>query len=151
RPTWVEFFAEFRLNYQLRLARQRGLGSGEFYRLAGRVVQRLDKWLTSTDACPCLLHGDLWNGNLLVGADGYAVVIDPAVYYGEREAELAMPLLFGGFHPDFFDAYNTTWELPAGWQQRAELYKLYHLLNHLNLFGVGYLDSCLEIVRRFGS
>jgi fructosamine-3-kinase len=98
-----------------------------------------------------LLHGDLWSGNFLVGADGQAVVIDPAVYYGHREAELAMPLLFGGFPPEFFEAYCEVWPLNEGWRDRVELYKLYHLLNHLNLFGVGYLDSCLEIVRRFAS
>ena len=100
---------------------------------------------------PARLHGDLWSGNFLVGGDGHAVVIDPAVYYGSREAELAMPLLFGGFPAEFFDAYCEAWPLDEGWRERVELYKLYHLLNHLNLFGAGYLDSCLEIVKRFGS
>jgi fructosamine-3-kinase len=151
RESWVEFFGECRLQYQLRLARQRGLGSREFYRLAERVIERLDKWLGDDRAQPSLLHGDLWSGNFLVDAAGRAVVIDPAVYYGHREAELAMPLLFGGFPPEFFDAYSEAWPLAEGWRERVELYKLYHLLNHLNLFGVGYLDSCLEIVRRFGS
>jgi protein-ribulosamine 3-kinase len=151
RESWVAFFAECRLSYQLRLARQRGLGSGELFRLAARTLERLEKWLGNQPALPSLLHGDLWNGNLLVGAEGRAVVIDPAVYYGHREAELAMPLLFGGFPDQFFDAYCEAWPLSAGWQDRVEIYKLYHLLNHLNLFGAGYLDSCLEIVRRFGS
>jgi protein-ribulosamine 3-kinase len=151
RDTWVAFFSECRLRYQLRLARQRGLGSGELYRSADRLLERLETWLAGDEARPSLLHGDLWSGNFLVGADGYAVVIDPAVYYGSRETELAMPLLFGGFPQEFFDAYCEAWPLPEGWRQRVELYKLYHLLNHLNLFGVGYLDSCLEIVKRFGS
>lgn len=147
----MAFFAECRLSYQLRLARQGGLGSGELFRLADRTVQRLENLLGAQVPPPSLLHGDLWNGNLLVGAAGNAVVIDPAVYYGHREAELAMPLLFGGFPAEFFDAYSEAWPLASGWQDRVEIYKLYHLLNHLNLFGVGYLDSCLEIVRRFGS
>jgi fructosamine-3-kinase len=151
RESWLEFFGECRLQYQLRLARQRGLGSGELYRLANRVIERLDKWLGHIRPQPSLLHGDLWSGNFLVGAGGQAVVIDPAVYYGHREAELAMPLLFGGFPEEFFEGYGQSWPLEEGWRERAELYKLYHLLNHLNLFGVGYLDSCLEIVRRFGS
>lgn len=151
RETWVAFFSECRLRYQLRLARQRGLGSGELYRSANRLLDRLEKWLGDEAPQPSLLHGDLWSGNFLVGADGHAVVIDPAVYYGSREAELAMPLLFGGFPEQFFDAYSEAWPLAEGWRERVELYKLYHLLNHLNLFGVGYLDSCLEIVKRFGS
>ena len=151
RDTWTAFFSECRLGYQLRLARQRGLGSVELYRAANRMLDRLDKWLGDQAPQPSLLHGDLWSGNYLVGADGYAVVIDPAVYYGSREAELAMPLLFGGFPQEFFDAYCEVWPLEDSWRERVELYKLYHLLNHLNLFGVGYLDSCLEIVKRFGS
>lgn len=150
RDSWLEFFGECRLGYQLKLARQRGLGSGEFYRLASRMLDRLDRWLPA-DPIPCLVHGDLWQGNLLANSAGQPVVIDPAVYYGDREVELAMPLLFGGFPPGFFEAYDEAWQLDADWRERVELYKLYHLLNHLNLFGAGYLDSCLEIVRRFGS
>ncbi|MGN6544387.1 MAG: fructosamine kinase family protein [Aureliella sp.] len=151
RESWVAFFRECRLQYQLHLARQRGLGSRELYRLADRAIERLEKWLGSDDPQPSLLHGDLWSGNFLVGPSGEAVVIDPAVYYGDREAELAMPLLFGGFPPEFFDAYDEAWPLAEGWRDRVEIYQLYHLLNHLNLFGVGYLDSCLEILRRFAS
>lgn len=151
RQKWVDFFGHCRLSYQLRLARHRGLGSGELFRYGDRLISRLDQWLGDDRSPPCLLHGDLWNGNFLVHADGHAVVIDPAVYYGSREAELSMPLLFGGFPQDFFDAYNQTWPLEDGWLERVELYKLYHLLNHLNLFGIGYLESCVEILKRFGS
>ena len=150
RDSWIDFFRECRLDFQFKLARRRGLGSGEFYRLAQRLLERLDRWLPASPQ-PCLLHGDLWQGNLLVNSDGRPVVIDPAVYYGDREAELAMPLLFGGFPDGFFDAYSEAWQLDEGWRERVELYKLYHLLNHLNLFGAGYMDSCFEIVRRFGS
>lgn len=150
RESWIDFFRECRLDFQFKLARRRGLGSGEFYRLAQRLLERLDRWLPANPQ-PCLLHGDLWQGNLLVNSEGQPVVIDPAVYYGDREAELAMPLLFGGFPDRFLAAYDEAWQLDEGWRERVELYKLYHLLNHLNLFGAGYLDSCFEIVRRFGS
>lgn len=151
RQTWVDFFGQCRLSYQLRLARNRGIGSGELFRYADRLIHRLDRLLDGDRSPPCLLHGDLWNGNIVVNNDGNAVVIDPAVYYGSREAELAMPMLFGRFPEEFFDAYHQTWPLEDGWQERVELYKLYHLLNHLNLFGVGYLDSCVEILKRYGS
>ncbi len=149
KEDWVEFFAECRFGYQLRLARNRGLGSRELFKIMDRLVSRLDGYLSCPKDPPSLLHGDLWSGNYLVDQDGHPVLIDPAVYYGRREADLAMPLLFGGFSPDFFDAYGEAWPLTDGWRDRVELYKLYHLLNHLNLFGSGYLDSCLEIARRF--
>jgi protein-ribulosamine 3-kinase len=146
---WVEFFAECRLGYQVRLARNYSVGSRELFKLVDRLISRLDQALGTCDDPPSLLHGDLWSGNYMVDPTGAPVVFDPAVYYGQREADLAMPLLFGGFSPDFWDAYEEAWPLSAGWQQRVEIYKLYHLLNHLNLFGAGYLDSCLEIARKF--
>lgn len=149
KDDWVDFFAECRLAFQLRLARNGGRGSMELFRLGQRLMDRLDKLIGNPRQTPSLLHGDLWSGNYLVGHEGQPVLIDPAVSYGSREADLAMPLLFGGFPREFFDAYQETWPLDDGWLDRVELYKLYHLLNHLNLFGSGYLDSCLEILRRF--
>lgn len=146
---WVEFFAEQRLGYQLRLARQNALGSRELFKLTERLISRLAGWLEHPDDPPSLLHGDLWSGNYLADEQGAPAIFDPAVYYGRREAELAMPLLFGGFPTAFFSAYDEAWPLEAGWRERVKIYQLYHLLNHLNLFGSGYLDSCLEIARRF--
>lgn len=146
---WVEFFSEHRLRFQLRTARQRGIGSRELFKSGDRVCERLERLLASPPEPACLLHGDLWSGNFLCGTQGEPVIFDPAVYYGHREADLAMPLLFGGFSDKFFDAYADTWPLEDGWRDRVELYKLYHLLNHLNLFGSGYLESCLSILRRF--
>jgi len=147
--SWVEFFAVQRLGFQLQLARTHARGSRELFKLGEQLIAKLDKRLGPCDERPSLLHGDLWSGNYLVASDGAPVLIDPACYFGLREADLAMPLLFGGFPQRFFDAYDASWPLAAGWRERVEIYKLYHLLNHLNLFGSGYLDSCLEILRRF--
>lgn len=146
---WSEFFAKHRLGAQLRMAQQRHVGSTELFRLADRLLQRLPELLTGAESQPCLLHGDLWSGNFMPDERGLPTVFDPAAYYGDREAELAMPLLFGGFAPTFFEAYHEAWPLAAGWQDRVELYKLYHLLNHWNLFGDSYLGGCLEILRRY--
>lgn len=147
--SWPEFFAEQRLRPQLKMARNRGLGSRELYQLSDRLISKLEQLIPADSKRASLLHGDLWSGNFLVDDDGQPALFDPAVYYGNREAELAMPLLFGGFRADFFEAYQEVWPLAEGWTERVELYKLYHLLNHLNLFGSGYLESCVEIVRRF--
>ena len=96
---------------------------------------------------PSLLHGDLWSGNWGADANGSPYIFDPAVYHGDREADLAMTRLFGGFGQDFYCAYEEAWPLPRGWERRVDLYNLYHLLNHFNLFGAGYLSqvaSCLS-------
>ena len=100
---------------------------------------------------PSLLHGDLWSGNFITGSDGQAWLIDPAVYVGHAEADLAMTELFGGFHPRFYAAYREVNPLQPGYELRRDLYNLYHLLNHLNLFGRGYLLSVLRILNRYES
>ena len=146
---WVEFFRERRLGHQIGLARERGLSDPELDRLADRVLGRLDRLLDLPGEPACLLHGDLWSGNYMSDDAGDPVLIDPAVYYGHREADLAMTELFGGFDQAFYRAYGEEWPLPPGSPDRRELYKLYHLLNHLNLFGRGYRDRCVEILRRF--
>jgi protein-ribulosamine 3-kinase len=149
RDSWTEFYAECRLTYQLRLARNNSLGSNELFRLSQRLIDRLGDYLDASVEPMVLLHGDLWGGNYLVDRAGQPVLIDPASYYGHREADLAMPLLFGGFPAAFIDGYNAAWPLADNWRDRVEIYKLYHLINHLNLFGSGYLEGCLEIVRRY--
>jgi fructosamine-3-kinase len=93
-----------------------------------------------------LLHGDLWSGNW-AASNGDPVVFDPAVYYGDRESDIAMTRLFGGFGKAFYESYNAAWPLPAGHKERIELYQLYHVLNHLNLFGQGYLGRAQDIIR----
>lgn len=146
---WVDFFRDQRLGYQLRLADTNGVASRELLQLGQRLMTRLDLLIGRPAEPSCLLHGDLWSGNYLCGKDGYPVLIDPATYYGRREAELAMTQLFGGFDRRFYAAYEATWPLESGAEERIELYKLYHLLNHLNLFGASYLGSCLQVMRRF--
>ncbi len=145
---WTEFFRERRLGYQLHLARRNGQ-DGELQRLGAGLMERLAEYLDEPAEPPALLHGDLWSGNYLSNADGEPVIIDPAVYYGRREADLAMTQLFGGFPQAFYSAYEEEWPLAPGSTERLEIYKLYHLLNHLNLFGSGYLGGCLSTLRRF--
>jgi fructosamine-3-kinase len=110
---------------------------------------KLDRMLEGHEPQPSLLHGDLWSGNVGFTAEG-PVVFDPAVYYGDREADLAMTELFGGFPREFYEAYNEVYPLSAGYEERKHLYNLYHLLNHLNLFGGGYLGQVKATLRRLG-
>ncbi len=135
---WAAWYWEHRLLFQLRLAERRGRASRGLQRAMAKLEPRLPALLADTDEAPSLLHGDLWGGNYLVDEHGAPVLIDPAVHYGHREAELGMTLLFGGFGPAFYAAYEREWPLPRGWRERVPLYQLYHLLNHLNLFGGGY-------------
>jgi len=96
-----------------------------------------------------LLHGDLWNGNYLASITGDPVLIDPAVYFGHREIDLAMSLLFGGFPDSFYEGYREAFPLEKGWQERIPIYQLYYLLVHVNLFGSSYVPSCLDVIRQF--
>ena len=146
---WVEFWRRHRLGHQLSLARHRGMTDSTMNRLGDRLLDRLEEFLGGEEHQPSLLHGDLWSGNYLCDRDGSPVLIDPAVYYGVGEAELAMCSLFGGFTPEFFQAYNEACPAQEGAQIRRDIYQLYHLLNHLNLFGEGYRSGCLSILRRY--
>jgi fructosamine-3-kinase len=146
---WVTFFHEQRLGFQMELAGRNGYLSSTRARRLAKLLARLSDWLPS-DPPASLLHGDLWGGNWLVTAAGEPALIDPAVYYGHREADLAFTELFGGFSGAFYAAYNQAWPLEPGYQERRDLYNLYHLLNHLNLFGEGYGGSVDSILRRYG-
>src|SRR5690606_25048636 len=112
--------------------------------LLGRIEQLLDGHAPA----PSLLHGDLWGGNWGATPDGVPYVYDPASYYGDREADIAMTRLFGGVGPEFYRAYEREWPLPGGAERRAELYNLYHVLNHFNLFGGGYAAQAESLLRR---
>lgn len=145
--SWTEFYRERRLEPQLTLAAARGNGallaeSGE------RLLDALPALLAGHRPPPALLHGDLWGGNWLATAAGEPVVFDPAVYYGDREADLAMTRLFGGFGPAFYRAYEQAAPLPPGAELRGELYNLYHVLNHANLFGGGYAAQARAMIGR---
>jgi protein-ribulosamine 3-kinase len=134
---WIAFLREHRLGFQLRLARQNGLGS-KLQIQGEKLLEHLNDFSPACQPVPSLLHGDLWGGNAAFTPGGEPVIFDPAVYYGDREADLAMTELFGGFGADFYAAYNEAWALDAGYRVRKTLYNLYHILNHANLFGGGY-------------
>ncbi len=142
------FFAEHRLGFQARLAFERGLLTADDVRRVERLSARLPDLIPPQP--PSLLHGDLWRGNVLADAQGAPALIDPAAHYGWAEADLAMTALFGGFPEGFYRAYETARPLESGYRQRFDLYNLYHLLNHLNLFGAGYLGAVQRILRRWG-
>jgi fructosamine-3-kinase len=142
---WLPFFREHRLRFQLRLAERNGYG-GRLQESGARLLERLDNVLGDHRPAPSLLHGDLWGGNAGADPSGAPVIFDPAVYFGDREADLAMTRLFGGFRREFYEAYEEAWPLPASAARRVDLYNLYHVLNHLNLFGPGYLDQARDII-----
>jgi protein-ribulosamine 3-kinase len=139
---WVEFFAANRIGFQIGWAVDQGLADGALRRDCEQIVHTMDNLLAGRDDQTSLLHGDLWSGNYLCDRDGGPVIIDPAVYYGCREAEFGMLRLFGSCPDDFYQSYLDTFPLPDGWQSRVRIYVLYHLLNHLNLFGSGYYGQC---------
>ncbi len=141
------FFAEHRLLFQARLARRQNLLPGEDFNRVERLTARLRELVPAQPAS--LIHGDLWSGNVLSDAQGRPAIIDPAASYSWAEAELAMTALFGGFPLAFYQAYEETRPLEAGYRERFGIYNLYHLLNHLNLFGTGYLGQVQAILRRF--
>lgn len=146
---WIEFYWEHRLLYQYKLAEKNGYVNSDFKKLFTEFEKRVPKILEGSEEKPCLLHGDLWSGNFMIGENGEPVLIDPAVYYGCREADLGMTKLFGGFDSVFYESYNETNPLPEDWEYRINIYKLYHVINHLNLFGTGYLSQTISIINLY--
>ncbi len=143
---WPEFFIERRLRFQTELAAENGHGD-DLTKLLDKAGAFIGNLLAAAIEPPSLLHGDLWSGNYLVDKHGEACLIDPAVYFGHREADLAMTRLFGGFSADFYQSYEVAFPLANGWPDRLPIYQLYHLLNHLNLFGSAYYGRCHDILR----
>ncbi len=143
--TWSEFFFTNRLLFQFKLAEKNNLVDSllrnSFIKLEKRINSILDD-----QVLPSLLHGDLWSGNFLVSEDGSAWLIDPAVYYGHREADLAMTKLFGGFDDTFYASYNNEFPLDKNHEYRESIYKLYHILNHLNIFGKSYYQQAISLM-----
>ncbi len=143
---WIEFWRERRLGYQLGLAAQLG-HRGRLQESGARLLERLPQ-LIEHQPQPSLLHGDLWGGNISFDEGGKPVIFDPAVYYGDRETDIAMTELFGGFGSRFYSAYNEAWPLDPGYANRKDLYNLYHILNHLNIFGSGYAAQAQGMMDR---
>lgn len=144
---WTDFFREERLSVQVKLAIDNGRMDAGTVKVFDRFYLKLDEIFPVEP--PALLHGDLWGGNFMVSESGNAVIIDPAVYFGHREMDLGMSKLFGGFSIPFYEAYNSNFPLEKGWEQRLDFCNLYPLLVHVNLFGGGYSESVLSILRKF--
>jgi fructosamine-3-kinase len=143
--SWETFWGEHRLGFQLQLAKSRG-GGGRLYERGERLIGALPAVLDGREPEASLLHGDLWSGNYAFTRAGEPALFDPAVYYGDREADLAMTELFGGFSREFYAAYQHAWPLDPGYATRKKLYNLYHVLNHYNLFGGGYLSQAQGMI-----
>lgn len=141
---WVPFFREHRLRYQLDLAVTNGYGH-DVAAPGEALLKRLPELFAGYTPVASLLHGDLWAGNW-GSVDGEPVIFDPAVYFGDRESDIAMTMVFGGFGRAFYEAYEASWPMAPGHESRIELYQLYHILNHLNLFGSSYLRRATALM-----
>lgn len=141
---WTDFLFEHRLGFQIDLLAERepGFGPHDTRRLESAWRRRFPEYAPE----PSLLHGDLWSGNAAMLGDGQPVLFDAAVHFGDRECDLAMAELFGGFDRTFFESYAAEWPLAAGWEDRRRFYKLYHLLNHANLFGGHYVSASKRLI-----
>ncbi len=145
----ITFFRNQRIDFQRKLARQSGLLPAAADKKLDLLCDNLGSFLNISGEIPALVHGDLWSGNYFSDSAGRPCIFDPAVYYGLREADLAMTELFGSLPQRFYDAYHEAFPLNPGYEERKDLYNLYHLLNHLNLFGSSYLSSVQQVIQRY--
>lgn len=145
----IVFFRDHRIDFQRKLARKKGLLPASTDKNIRSLCENLENFLDVTGEQPALLHGDLWSGNYFPDSEGKPCVFDPAVYFGLREADIAMTELFGRLPQSFYDAYQEAFPLNSGYQERKDLYNLYHLLNHLNLFGSSYLSSVQQAIKKY--
>lgn len=145
--SWITFFIEQRIMPQLKLAQDKGLIEASFVFRFDNLFRVLEDIFPEEP--PALLHGDLWSGNFLCGKKGKACLIDPAVYYGSREMEMAFTNLFGGFDEEFYAAYHNYYPFQPGFHERIDIYNLYPLLVHVNLFGTSYLPGVRSVINRF--
>jgi fructosamine-3-kinase len=148
KDNWVRFYFNKRILFQLELAEKLGNSTDSLRKGISKLENKIED-IIQTNEKPSLLHGDLWGGNYMVDENGDAVLIDPAVYYGHREADLGMTKLFGGFSSEFYKLYFETFPLEDGYDYRENIYKLYHVLNHLNLFGGGYYSQALSLIKYY--
>ena len=144
---WITFWNTQRLGYQLTLAKERG-ASQSLLDKAERIQADIKIFFHGYQPLASLLHGDLWSGNFAFTQSGEPVIFDPAIYYGDREADIAMTELFGGFSRDFYEEYNRIWPLDDNYRIRKDLYNLYHILNHFNMFGGSYGSQAEQICGR---
>lgn len=142
---WLHFWKEQRLGYQLALAANNGYG-GQLQKFGERLLADMDQLFIGRQIQPSMLHGDLWGGNVAGLKDGTPVIFDPAFYYGDREADLAMTYVFGGFTRDFYASYQNAWPLDEGFDVRKTFYNIYHIVNHLNMFGGGYHGQAIHMM-----
>jgi protein-ribulosamine 3-kinase len=142
---WLTFLRRHRFQHQFNLAATKGY-RGHLQTQGAQLCDQLEKFFDGYNPLPSLLHGDLWSGNAATNQQGNPIIYDPACYYGDREADLAMTELFGGFSQDFYAAYRDAYPLDPGYSTRKTLYNLYHILNHVNLFGSGYLSQAERMI-----
>lgn len=145
--SWTKYFVQERLQPQIRLAKDSRILPPDVQIDLEKLCGKMDQYIVQEP--PAFLHGDLWSGNLMTGPLGEPCLMDPAVYYGHREIELAFTMLFGGFNEKFYQAYNQSYPLSTGYQQRFDIYNIYPLLVHLNLFGSSYLNDIKQILRTY--
>jgi len=146
-PDFYNFFISQRIEPQLKNARNKGYFNSSDLQYFDSLFNSLHNIIP--DEKPSLIHGDLWSGNFMITTNGTACLVDPALYYGHRESDIAMTQLFGGFDPEFYHAYNHAWPMEKGWQNRMDILNLYPLLVHVNLFGGSYIGQVLRIIRQF--
>lgn len=144
---WLTFFRKQRIEFQLKMAVDSGKMQASSYKRMEQMFLKLPEIIP--DEPPSLLHGDLWSGNFIAAPEDKTALIDPAVYYGHREIEIAFTRLFGGFSPVFYDAYHNSYPLQPGFESRVDIYNLYPLLVHVNLFGGGYVGQAQSVLNKF--
>lgn len=144
---WQSFWQQHRLGQQLKLAEKNGF-TGQIQKNGQKLLESLHVFFGNYSPKASILHGDLWSGNTASDSEGNPVIFDPACYYGDREADIAMTELFGGFDNNFYSAYQAQYPLDPGYKVRKTLYNLYHILNHLNLFGSGYLSQSENMINQ---
>lgn len=142
---WSQFWRDYRLKPQLEMAKSAGY-DGQLLHKGGQLLENMDQLLDGHQPAASLLHGDLWAGNKAYLPGGQAVIFDPATYHGDRETDIAMTELFGGFDAEFYASYQANLPLSDGYRLRRDLYNLYHILNHLNLFGAAYLSRAENMI-----
>ncbi|WP_241434038.1 MULTISPECIES: fructosamine kinase family protein [unclassified Prochlorococcus] len=141
--SWGEFFVNMRLGPQIKMANKWG-----FNCINKEIYPKLIQYLERHNPMPSLVHGDLWKGNCAIHKNGKGIIFDPAVWFADREVDIAMTHLFGGFSNSFYEGYEEIWKLPDDNKERIDIYNLYHLLNHANLFGGNYKESCFLSLRK---